>query len=123
MSFLSSTLYEERNDMGGLSPGVTLSPGPTLALTLNSPVPVGIVLCLLKLRFLPYKIGLTPPLDYVRKVHPKAFKGTRCPQLLGPLLHFGLRLHVLSIHTCSWTCFLSDFQKGFVLGEGRDSLY
>lgn len=94
---------------------MTLSPGPTLALTFSSPVLVGIVLCLLKLRFLPYKVGLTPLLDSVRKIHPKAFKGTRCPQLLGPLLHFGLRPHVLSVHRCSWMYFLSDFQRDLYL--------
>lgn len=101
---------------------MTLSPGPILALTLSSPVPVGIVLCLLKLRFLPYKADT--PLNSVGKIHPKAFKGTKCFHLLGPLLHFELRPHVLSVHRCSWTCFLlSDFQKGFVLGVGRDSFY
>lgn len=63
---------------GHLSPGHP-SHGPTLALNLNSPVPMGTILCLLKLRFLLCKVGLMLPFDSVRKIHPTPFQGARCP--------------------------------------------
>lgn len=63
---------------GHLSPGHP-SAGPTLALNLNSPVPMGTILCLLKLRFLLCKVGLMLPFGSVRKIHPISFQGARCP--------------------------------------------
>lgn len=64
--------------LGIFSPGHP-SPGPTLALNLNSPGPMGTILCLLKLRFLLCKVGLMLPFDSVRKIHPTPFQGARCP--------------------------------------------
>lgn len=50
-----------------------------LALNFNSPVPMGTILCLLKLRFLLCKVGLMLLFDSVRKIDPTPFQGATCP--------------------------------------------